>query len=131
MEKKLNYIVPIFLAAVTLVWMYLDYANTEEQKKMEDILYPEINKLTQSISGTVFYARSSSVWNGALLVSLTNTSTFSVSEPTYNWDYRVVSFDYFIKENDSIYKPINSDSIYVYRNGKEYYFIYGKILNKK
>lgn len=49
---------------------------------------------------------------------------------SYNYDYKPYSIENFFQINDSIFKPQNSDTIYIKRDEKEYYFIIGKIINK-
>lgn len=46
-----------------------------------------------------------------------------------NYKNKPIYLNRFIQQGDSIYKPKESDSIYIFRNGEEYYFILGKLIN--
>lgn len=43
-----------------------------------------------------------------------------------NYNYAPKHLFKFLQENDSIYKPRNTDTLYIYRNKEEFYFILQK-----
>lgn len=48
-----------------------------------------------------------------------------------NFDYGPYSIERFIMVGDSIVKPLLSDTLYIYREKKRYYFILGKDIGKE
>ena len=71
---------------------------------------------------------------GAVFAKISNGDKILLST-SCNGDYEEIVFegslDEMIKNNDSIYKPIGSDSLYIYRDSKTYFFILDKFINKK
>ena len=49
---------------------------------------------------------------------------------TYNYNYEPNFISDFIKKGDFILKPANSDSIFIFRNDKKYFFVIGKSIKK-
>lgn len=67
---------------------------------------------------------------GTIYFDLANSKQFSTVE-SYNYDYSPFAIDEFIETGDSIFKPKNSDTLYIYRNNDKYYFVLGEFINKK
>lgn len=40
-----------------------------------------------------------------------------------NWAYSKRHLSLFLQENDSVFKPQNSDTLYIYRNNEQFYFV--------
>ena len=51
--------------------------------------------------------------------------------PSCNYLYKKIFLDDFLRNGDQLIKRKNSDTLYVYRNNQEYYFVLGKYINKK
>jgi hypothetical protein len=97
--------------------------------------YPRLSKndTTMNINGIVSKAELSLnlYYKGSFMIELSNSTCFSLYGATRNYLYNIPDLMDFINLNDSISKSSESDSIFVYRNNQEYYFILGKIINKK
>ncbi|WP_291857374.1 hypothetical protein [Marinilabilia sp.] len=50
---------------------------------------------------------------------------------TSNYNYKPSFISDFISRGDSILKPANSDSIFVFKDDKKYFFILGKSIEKR
>jgi hypothetical protein len=48
-----------------------------------------------------------------------------------NYKYKPIYLNRFIQQGDSIYKPKESDSIYIYRSGEKFYFISGELIGNQ
>lgn len=46
-----------------------------------------------------------------------------------NYDYEPYDLENFVQGGDSIYKPSSSDTLYIYRGDKKYFFIINKDIN--
>ncbi|WP_029906651.1 hypothetical protein [Prevotella sp. 10(H)] len=69
---------------------------------------------------------------GSYMIELSNGVRFALYETSRNYEYEPEpDLNRFIKEGDSISVRVKNDSIFVYRESHEYYFVLGKIINKK
>ena len=50
--------------------------------------------------------------------------------PSHNYLYKKPNIDGFLNKGDKLFKPKNSDTLYVFRNGRKYYFVLGEFINK-
>lgn len=91
-----------------------------------------INKNNEGFEGRVIYRKISTVLNGGLLLHLKNTekNQLRLTGKSYNRSYTPSNLKDFIMLNDSIYRPYNTDSIYVYRNNEEFYFILDRTIDQ-
>lgn len=121
----------LFVSIVTLGYYFQSVIddNIEDKREKELEVYREIGDQRKDINGVVTLRAFSQVWNGTLLVHLNNGDQFALSSLTYNNNYAERSLKRFIQIGDSISKLTNSDSIYIYRKDKTYYFIVGKDIN--
>lgn len=134
MKQIGNILLVIFLVSVALLpFCFIGWKNVKSYNEGEKVNeeYPLLNDCEEEIKGVITVKTSSIHIRGALLFTLSNGYKFALGSPAHNYLYEEPDMVRFIKENDSIYKPANSDSVYVYRNGTEYYFVLGKLLNKK
>lgn len=67
---------------------------------------------------------------GTYLIDLTDGTKFALYGATRNYLYENNDLMDFLHIGDSIYKSPHNDSIFVYRNDREYYFILARIINK-
>lgn len=95
-------------------------------QKMMGEKYPRC-VFQDELSGIVYKAKPN---RGAVYFDLANANRFSVLASD-NFDYSPSSLDRFIETGDSIFKPKNSDTLYIYRNNDKYYFVLGEFINKK
>ena len=51
--------------------------------------------------------------------------------PSCNYLYKKIFLYDFLRKGDSIIKRKDSDTLYVFRNKQEYYFVLGKFINRK
>jgi len=108
-----------------------------EDKKESDILnreYPMLS-IKDSISGVIYrnQTRTGAYQKGGSYIDLTNGRKIgSPYEPTINFYYKIHNFKDFIQPGDSIFKSIDSDTIFIYPFYKStvYYFVLGKIINE-
>lgn len=80
----------------------------------------------QQIKGTVkkrFYTR------GNLFVFLNDSLKIKIPWAE-NFNYKQYFIADFIRINDSIHKPANSDTLYVFREEQKYFFVLEKRINK-
>ena len=119
----------IILGIVIYFGVYTD-KKLESNRKQEDKEYVKIDKYDKVIQGRLISKRSSKGYTGRKLLTLSANIKFSYSGLTRNYDVTNADFCSFLQLGDSIYKPSYSDSIYVYRNDREYYFILGKVINQ-
>lgn len=104
--------------------------NLERKRNETSEKYKSLDEFTGEISGIVKESQTSSGWKGVYLFDLSNNAKFSLSGLTRNrnYNYRYVDLR-SISVGDSIRKPKDSDTVYVYRKNKEYYYVLGKIIN--
>ena len=133
MRMKINRpksILSLLIIPIGLAWLLWTPEESEKQRK-ERRIYPILGDINDTLSGCVLFAKMSNVWNGTFIVMLNNYKGFSIFGTTSNENYRNSIFGYFIQKGDSIYKPANTDSIFVFRGDKEYYFIFDQDINKE
>lgn len=113
-------------------FMYQKSINHKNEKIVQE--YPIIDKdFSLNIAGVVLKKifDNSSYSRGIYLIELSDSIKFALYGGTRNYLYNVNDLSFFLQINDSINKSIQNDSIFVYRNKKEYYFILGEMINKK
>lgn len=121
MKKYLIFILLSFIA----VFFLMKVLDDKDKKELKD--YPILRKMfSQSISGKVLLTKKTmnKYSKGLFLVGL-NSVKFSLNRDTSNKEYTPSNIETFLQLNDSIYKPAFSDSIYIHRDGKRYFFISG------
>jgi hypothetical protein len=124
--KKIRiFIIVIFLPII----IYVAIKDTIEGNKYALALrkeYPQILS-SKKISGKI--VRNFNRY-GASYITLEDSTKYVVSE-SRNYSYDAVYFDKFIKNGDIIHKNSNSDTVYIRRDNKVYYFILGKFINEE
>lgn len=108
MKIKFKYISYIAgLLASIFFYFYLD-RDQEKTKAQENIEYPFINKNSYDYQGVIIKRSISGVYRGTQLFELSTGQKFSAS-----------GFN-FLEVGDSIHRPMNADSIYIfYQTGKQ------------
>lgn len=103
--KYVSYITGL-LAAI-FFYFYLD-RDQEKTKIREDVEYPFINKNSNDYKGIITKRSISGIYKGTQLFELSTGQKFSAS-----------GFN-FLEVGDSIHRPMNADSIYIfYQTGKQ------------
>ena len=67
---------------------------------------------------------------GGVYITLGNNMKVRLP-PSCNYLYKKIFLDDFLREGDQIHKQKGNDTLFVYRNGQEYYFVLGEFINKK
>lgn len=80
-----------------------------------------------SISGVV---KVSEEYQGVAYIETEGNDKFRI-DYSVNYLNKPFYLHKFIQAGDSIYKPNNTDTIYIFRNEKEYYFFLGKVINEQ
>ena len=95
-----------------------------ENKRLWDT-YQLVTK-EDKISGTISYIETK---KGAVFIALDNGDSIGLNG-SGNYEYTEVWLSKFLKIGDVIYKESYSDSLLIYRNYKEYYFLIGMYINR-
>lgn len=66
---------------------------------------------------------------GAIYLNLKDETKYSIYAISQNNLYSDENLIDFLQPNDSISKKANSDTLYIYRDNQEYYFVLGKNIN--
>ncbi|WP_353123853.1 hypothetical protein [Dysgonomonas capnocytophagoides] len=133
----MKYIGYIFMFVVFCVSFLFVIQSRRNDKKSSEFLkeeYPLLETVNaRNIAGVVLSKKQSmnQYYRGGYLIELINAEKFTLSGVTINYLYKPYDICDFLQINDSINKPVQNDSLYVYRQGKEYYFVLGEVLNKE
>jgi transposase len=130
--EKYKYII---LLLMLILGIFLFFVMNNDKNKYQSLKdeFPIINNLNfQKFSGQITKKETHMSMRGVYLVSLSNGQKFSIGGTSLNYLYGV-DFDLikFIAVGDSIFKPSNTDSIFIYRNTRKYYFVLGKTINQE
>ena len=119
-SKIILYIIIILFVIICLNFIFPNIGTNESSA------YPEVehSKLYQGRVKKALLNR------GSILMKLSNNESFSFSA-CRNYNYSSYYIDEFLKYGDSIVKPKNSDTLFIHRENKMYFFIIGNSdLNK-
>lgn len=125
MEKLNNKIKWILIALIIIIGVFYLILPFKIQKGIIEN-HPRI-EYKDEVSGTV---KTVKLNRGTIYFELNNMKKFSTTV-TRNYDYSPYDIEKFVLCGDSIYKPHNSDTMYVFRNTNKYFFILGKLINEK
>lgn len=132
MKKKTLIIIGGILGLIwVLVFFYLVDKSENKVKKHEEQEYPWLDK-DMGVRGVVIEAKlSKRPERGIYIISLNDGVKFSAYKDTRNYDYDRGEYDFYYCLNigDSIFKDKDSDSIFIFKKDKSYYYIYGKTIN--
>ena len=124
LDKKSSKRFNIGLAIFVVFGAILTTLITDYRSKKIIEAHPRL-KEEQSISGIVdeiFTDR------GTAYLKLENGEKFRIFF-SYNYNYEPSSFDDFIELGDSVRKPKSTDTLYIYRDNKEYFFLIDEDVN--
>lgn len=88
--------------------------------------YPQL-KTSDFISGIVKVSKD---YQGVAYIETKENDKFRI-DYSVNYLNEPIYLHKFIQVGDSMHKPKNVDTVSIFRNGKEYYFILGKIINEQ
>jgi len=128
-DNKGNPFVNLFVILVFGWIMYLIFttdSRSQKQREKEDAKFPKIESFSLEIKGRLVKIGGSNAYAGRKLLYFSNGQKAAVSHDIFNYEISNVSIEYFMQPGDSIYKPSNSDSIFIYRGNETYYFLLGK-----
>jgi len=129
MKKNVSTVLGILLIGLIFLSHYLIERHMKNSRKREDKEYMDIQKSYLEYKGVISSKKMSDGYAGTVLFELRNGVKFRIYETSINYSIGNIDLTSFMTYGDSIYKPDNTDSIYIYRKGKEYHFILGRRIN--
>jgi hypothetical protein len=133
-EKKANNNLRTFLGflvvCIIIFFSIYNEKRMDDQREKEDNEYVQIEKSNNEYKGRILSKKESKGYKGRTLVYLNNNGKFTISGGGRNYLYSNQDLSYFMQIDDSIFKPLNTDSLYIIRNNRKYYFILGQIIKE-
>lgn len=117
-------------------FVVLDRQNAQQEATEQIDNYPLLKNIKNSLSINGVIIKKNLSLNrynkGSYMMELSNGVKFALYGTSRNYEYEPEpDLNRFVKVGDSISAQVKSDSIFVYRDNQKYYFIFGKIINKK
>ncbi|MDH6356137.1 Zn/Cd-binding protein ZinT [Dysgonomonas sp. PH5-45] len=131
-NSKGNPLINLFVILLFGWIMYLIFttdSRSQKEREKEDAQFPEIENISKEFKGTLVKTGISNAYVGRTLLYFSNGQKAAITDNTFNYAISEVNLMSFVQVEDSIYKPANSDSIFIYRGDKTYYFRLGQTLN--
>lgn len=128
-NNNLRTFLGILVIGVIISFYFYNTNRLENNRHREDKEYTPIKKLRGGYRGRILSKSGSKGYTGRNLLQLTDNVKLSISGGTRNYLYSGQDLAFFMKVGDSIFKPLGSDSLYIIRNNRTYYFILGKMIN--
>lgn len=100
-SKKIKYIYILFCVLAVIFYHFYLQEDREKIIVEEGVNYPFLSKNSNDYCGTIIKRSMSGVYTGTYLFELSNGQKFSESG--------------FLEVGDSIHRPANMDSLYIYR----------------
>lgn len=117
-----------YLVIFSLIIYFLYYKNQEIKSQYKE--YPSLDEYNNKlIKGTV--SKIKKYYRGSKFVDLSNGTRFDLFGVHINYLYDKHDLYYFLQVKDSVYKDTNSDTLFIYRDDKKYYFKIGKAINEE
>ena len=128
LNSKKWYLLPIIGLIIMCIpiFFWQDFYEWRDNKKNRLIEeYPSIKDINKELKSKVVHKQISPFFSGTYLFHLSNGDKFSLANQERNYQYEKLHSNLMrmLSVGDSIYKPKNTDSIYVFRNKSRYYFI--------
>jgi len=99
---------------------------SEHQRSLKDTEFPRLTPDIE-INGIV---KKGDINAGTFYIELYDSIKFSLTA-TRNYLYDTPELYMFLKAGDRLVKQSGTDTLYVYRKNREYYFVIGKFINEK
>lgn len=131
--KKIERLIMGTTIVLAVFYSFIMSRNDEEKRLQEEMVYPRIDKINREIAGRIYSIKPSAFLSGSVaLIQLKDSTAFSLWANRIDDNLKPFNISDLIEINDSIYKPADNDSVYIYRNNKTYYFLVeGNISTKK
>ena len=128
-KKEMMIMFFMILLFIPLFILIFINENREIDEKM--VHYPELYRASCLASRLQDVTKEKGFKNkGTVYIDLYDGTNFSLPYDLRNYEYSPDNLYDFVQKEDSIYKRINSDTIWICRDNKEYYFVLNKIINK-
>lgn len=119
-----------FIIVCILLFFYIIPSMDMKTIRQESATnYPPLKTIKDEIKGRVLSNKQSRGWVGTYAINLSNNVKFSLSGSTIDKNYKYKNKNLMdISVGDSVYKAQYSDTVYVFRNNKEFYYVIGEII---
>jgi len=128
MEKitKNKIVIGVLLSIIGIIAISLMFYMPKAIKSKLDSNHPHIKYNDE------FFGKVEKVFNnrGSIYFDLENNQNFCIFD-TRNYDYSPFGIDDFVSYGDSISKQKHTDTIFVFKDKKKYFFIIYKEINEK
>ena len=116
----------ILIIILILIFFSIFHISTNKLINEKNKNYPLIN------NNSAFSGKIENVYlnRGSIYLMLTNKKCFRTTD-SRNYDYNPIFIDDFLSYGDSIVKPLNTDTLFIIRDTRKYYFVLGKFINEK
>ncbi len=125
--KKRSLIIAFIILNILFISLFVFLWKKGIQEKHE---YSILN-MEQEISGNIIMKRISYYPNNRGFLFKTSCGDRFTLPFAINYNYEESIGSSFIQTKDSISKKKDSDTIFIHRDGKKYYFILGKTIEKE
>ena len=117
----------LLLIGILLGGIYWGNKNIKSDKQIE-MKYKKVN-FNSKISGKItdWRFRGFRSYSSSWEIDSIQLITFPWAE---NWAYPKKHLSHFLQVNDSVVKPQNSDTLYIFRNNEQFYFVLEKRIGK-
>lgn len=123
--KLVVYIVLLIGASIGCIYWGNKNVNSDKQIDMDYKMIDSNDVISGKI--TKWHFRGLHKYSSSWRVDKEQLVTFPWAE---NWAYPKRHLFLFLQENDSIYKPRHSDTLYIYRNNEQFHFVLKKRIFK-
>ena len=106
---------------IIIVILVVSFIFSNSINKLEDTFNRELSGELKELTN----------YKGDTWVKLHKDSASYVLINSYNYQLKQPQLYKFINVGDSIYKPVNTDSLFIFRNKEEYLFILGDLTFNK
>lgn len=126
-SRKWKYIINIGVILLLPLCWYIFQLKDNYFERKESIYKLDLVYVKAELNGIVTKSSMSEVYAGKQLVDLSTNEKFYISIPSINWAYSRKYNILVVEKLDYIYKPANTDSIFIVKpNGKKFFFIAGR-----
>jgi hypothetical protein len=125
-NKAYNLSLIVFLIFGGTIMFVVSTKNDHKEKNALRNEYP-IMLRADNVSGKV---SSAYCFKGVTMLTLNNDEKFAIYN-SRNYNYKSFALCSFLISGDSINKPSGSDTLFIYNENKEFYFVLGKDIGEK
>jgi len=111
----------LLMITIVAVFSVISITKLDKESKKLDEQYPVLENYN-TITGIVMHLFSE---HGHIYITLTDSIKYLIAH-SINYNYSPYFLDDFIIIGDSLVKHAGSDTLFVYRNKEEYYFLIGE-----